>query len=590
MNSNQIEQLAVAHIIELFSVCERICPQLNTGDKKPLWDGELFLYNSNDHSNEALVGRVPCQVKGRANADSPESVKFYITKNDLSNYLKDGGVLFFVVYVESPNKTSYWAKLTPVELRGYMAKLDKTGNKGISIKLHHLPEDVKTYESDVFEFHQHCDFQKASPVKIEQVATIGSRFHVTDVHTYGLPPIVALTKGYHYVYQCDENGNVQNVVGDCKYAFELSKVVDDRIIVGDKEYMIPVKEEIAKGVSFYKVGNFLKIDGDGIKENERKMNFSVAHVTGVKERALALQVLLDMDEFESFSFPKLEKRFSCSDVSLTESTKEDIKGDLFHTQRIVDLLNRLHIAEDVDMSSLPEKEQTELITLYGAIMENNPVHPNFSISDDSAKFSQIKIGELEILVVISNEDNEYFVKDFFEDKEVEVGCIDNETKEKYSVSRFSLLDATDYKNLSNINWTLIPADYEKLDMQIPEVIRCVNQDVVNLLTAYDESNRDEILDAAIRLSAWLWKAKKDSEDGILFRINNLQAIKRRGELSEDEKKEISGYAEGADASAELRYCCDILLEDATRTAIHFNQMSQEKQDYYKTHPISHLAK
>lgn len=75
-DSTQIEQLAAAQIIVLFSSCKRICPRISIGDKEPLWDGSLFLYDSEEHNNNTLLGRVSYQVKGKDLATEPEGTSF----------------------------------------------------------------------------------------------------------------------------------------------------------------------------------------------------------------------------------------------------------------------------------------------------------------------------------------------------------------------------------------------------------------------------------------------------------------------------------------------------------------------------------
>ena len=141
-DSTQIEQLAVAKIIKIFSSCKRICPRINIGDKEPLWYGALFLYDSDDHSISTTRGRISCQVKGKDEATNPDVESYYLTKEELGNYLRDGGVLFFLVHIAHTEEPSYWAKLTPVELRHLLREIEKSQNKGKSITLSRLPEPI----------------------------------------------------------------------------------------------------------------------------------------------------------------------------------------------------------------------------------------------------------------------------------------------------------------------------------------------------------------------------------------------------------------------------------------------------------------
>ena len=83
-------------------------------------------------------------------------------------------------------------------------------------------------------------------------------------------------------------------------------------------------------------------------------------------------------------------------------------------------------------------------------------------------------------------------------------------------------------------------------------------------------------------------AGKDTPEATIYRINNLQTLKRMRQLSEDELQEITRYAEASDASLELKYCCDLLLDDQRRAKLHFTALPKDKQAFYKTLPISHF--
>lgn len=585
-DSTQIEQLAATHIIEVFSSCKRICPRISIGDKEPLWDGSLFLYDSEEHNNTTLRGRVSCQVKGKELATEPERISFYLTKEELANYLRDGGVLFFVVHNNNPVKPSYWAKLTPLKLRQYLKKLEERGNKGKSVELTRLPQDLATCEAETFEFYQHCQLQKAPPVSVDQIAKSGSRFRIFGVYQEGIHPIIALSKGFHYLYTCDENDNVTNVVGDSEFSFKMSREVDDRILIGEKEFLVPVKLFVEDGTSRLEVGNFMKVDLIAPEGRKRKVAYSADEVKGVRKRALALQVLLALDASSEISFPALSASLSCEAVHIPDEKKSAIQGELRNVLRVVSLLDRLHISSDIDLDSLSKKDMTELNTMYQAIMENKMVHPNLSGHD--IWMTNINIGNMKILVWLIKAEKGYYVRDFFAPFEKDITASASESGERYSISRFSIMGVEEYLSVSNIDWSLIPSDFKEMRVDVPAVSQYINQDLLNLLTAYDKCGREEILEAALRLSNWHIEATKDLPEAIIYRINNLQILKRKRQLSEDELQEITRYAEAPGASPELKYCCDLLLNDQRRAKLHFESLSKDQQTLYNSLPISHF--
>ena len=587
-DSTQIEQLAAAQIIVLFSSCKRICPRISIGDKEPLWDGSLFLYDSEEHNNNTLLGRVSCQVKGKDLATEPEGTSFYLTREELTNYLRDGGVLFFVVHIDNPAKPSYWAKLTPLKLRQYLKELDDSGNKGKAVEFSRLPQELARYEAETFEFYKHCQLQKAPPVSAEQIAKPGSRFRIIGVAQEGVPPILALSKGFHYLYSCDENDNIANVVGDSEFSFEVSGEIDDRIVIEGKEFSVPVRMVAAKGYSRLEVGDFMKIDLSVPEGEKRRVSYSVNQKHGVRQRALALQVLLAMDGTEQILFPKLQFRVSCEAVQIPEEKVVAIRGDLENALRVVHLLDELHVTSDLVLNSLTKKDMAELNTLYKAVIENKTVNP--SITDKDIWLTNVSIGKLKILVWLIKADKGYHVKDFFSVYENDITAEAPETGERYIISRFSILEVKDLMYASNIDWSLIPSEYKNMRVDVPAVSQRINQDHLNLLTAYDKTGRREILDAALRLSNWLLEVGKGTAESQIHRINNLQTLKRMRQLAEEELQEITRYSEESTASTELKYCCALLLDDQRRAKIHFESLPKEQQAFYKSLPISHFKK
>lgn len=587
-NPTQTELLATTHVIEVFASCKRICPFINTSDKEPLWDGFLYLYDTEEHNNETLRGRVSCQVKGKGEFTEPEKESFYLTKEDLANYLRDGGILFFVVHVGNQTKPSYWAKLTPLKLRHYLKELEDSSNKGISIELSRMPVDLEQCEAETFEFYQHCQLQKAPPVSAEQIAKPGGRFRIIGIAQKGIPPIIALSKGFHYLYSCDENDNITNVVGDSEFSFEVSGEIDDRIVVEGEEFFVPVKMVTAKGSIRLDVGDFMKIDLYVPEGQERRVAYSADEIKGVRQRSLALQVLLAMDGAKEIVFPRLQVKVSCEAVQVPAEKKSAIQSDLENSLRVVRLLDQLHVTSDLDLNSLSKNDMAELNTMYKAIIENERVNP--SVADKDIWQTGVNIGKFKILVWLIKADKGYHVKDFFSVYENDITAEASETGERYIISRFSILEVKDLMYASNIDWSLIPSEYKNMRVDVPAVSQRINQDQLNLLTAYDKTGRREILDAALRLSNWLLEAGKGTPESQIHRINNLQTLKRIRQLTEEEMREITRYSEESTASVELKYCCALLLDDQRRARIHFESLPKKQQAFYKSLPISHFKK
>ncbi len=80
-------------------------------DKEPIWDGSIYAYSSKKKRNVDWVGKAPVQVKGK-NIDTLDviEIKYDIEVVDLKNYKKDGGLIFFVVGIDSNGDTKIFYK------------------------------------------------------------------------------------------------------------------------------------------------------------------------------------------------------------------------------------------------------------------------------------------------------------------------------------------------------------------------------------------------------------------------------------------------------------------------------------------------
>ncbi|WP_194201677.1 hypothetical protein [Streptococcus parasanguinis] len=67
-----------------------------------MWDGEVYVFKAASDKKEDIIGRVPIQVKTTQRKTKLNS--FDISASDLISYKSDGGLFFFVVFLDSEGK------------------------------------------------------------------------------------------------------------------------------------------------------------------------------------------------------------------------------------------------------------------------------------------------------------------------------------------------------------------------------------------------------------------------------------------------------------------------------------------------------
>lgn len=127
MNKKAIETISVNAVRDSVVVSDFLDQYIPDNDKEPSWDGSVYIYTDKSKTKDKLKGKLPVQVKGTEKDDlSKNEISFPVSTADLNNYLNDGGVMFFVVYIGHGGlvKQIYYCELPPIKLRMYLAKAE----------------------------------------------------------------------------------------------------------------------------------------------------------------------------------------------------------------------------------------------------------------------------------------------------------------------------------------------------------------------------------------------------------------------------------------------------------------------------------
>ena len=161
MNSNKIETGAINYLKTILWNCPHIDPDISENDKRLSWDGFIFLFSDKEHKKENLVCKCEIQVKGKEKLGRRRS--FSISIADLINYQNNGGVLFFVVDIETTKV--FYSELLPIKIGNILQDKAKRP-KSISVELDEFPTNPMAIEILIKKFCEHSDKQRASKGRI----------------------------------------------------------------------------------------------------------------------------------------------------------------------------------------------------------------------------------------------------------------------------------------------------------------------------------------------------------------------------------------------------------------------------------------
>lgn len=106
-DSKKIELAAVNCITDAFFKSKRLTPYIPINDKEPVWDGHIYI----KHGNNGF-SRIPTQVKGKSVKKLPKKTTFSVKIVNLENYKRDGGVIYFVVYIIGTERFPYFTSVS----------------------------------------------------------------------------------------------------------------------------------------------------------------------------------------------------------------------------------------------------------------------------------------------------------------------------------------------------------------------------------------------------------------------------------------------------------------------------------------------
>lgn len=132
-SSRKIESLGVGKLSDCINDNDLLQAYIDSNDKTPMWDGEVHVLKAASDKKEDIIGRVPIQVKTTQRKTRLNS--FDISASDLISYKSDGGIFFFVVFLDSEGMLQKicYRSLLPLTIRNLLrkSKLGKSSKKRV---------------------------------------------------------------------------------------------------------------------------------------------------------------------------------------------------------------------------------------------------------------------------------------------------------------------------------------------------------------------------------------------------------------------------------------------------------------------------
>ena len=591
-----LENIATAAVKDSISLTDTMSSFINDGDKEPVWDGHIYIYTDKSKKKDNIK-KIPVQVKGKkANNLRAEVINYSLGVSYLKDYLDDGGVFFFVVYVSNSGKEKqiYYAALLPIKLRIILSGV-KEKQRTKSFELRKFPDDNDKKTMILLNFYENMQkqtsFRHAKLLSQEELIKWGQLESVTfSVTSYGKRP----SDIRDLIFQIDDIYMYANIKGSAipqpleviPLEFYMAEDVYMEICVNGVEYYNHFRRVKSKGCLELVIGKSVYIK---MNEDDRTMVIEFKPTTILEDALTDIPFILAVAKSNQMEiggtplvFDKISSRFTPERVNALSSKLDYYKS-------IERLFRTLHLRTNRDISEFTNEDHKNTARLIDAILEGKPIS---GLKKDIPHVALLDYADTKLALVFKPIDkpDTYEIKDFFADNTYELFRVEENGK-RLPTSKYMKLMAEDFLTIGNVDYTAI---IESFQCYIDEPY-CIDEATLLLLQiihAYDKSRdtRIDILEHAENMAKWLMEAENVYNDIDVTRINYLQIQKRKRSLTDEEVQDLINIAEGINLENKtqelsIKICANLLMDNQRVAEYFFKQLDGESKKIFQSYPI-----
>lgn len=350
-------------------------------------------------------------------------------------------------------------------------------------------------------------------------------------------------------------------------------------------YHIPVKIFINKKELLIYVGKSFTIT---IPNNNHpsKTQFSLAH--NLNSRINDLTLFFDALNEEALWFGDRENhRRGSFPIKLTEDYRKDgiaLRRELIFCREIKKAFLQMNILFDINMVHLSDKDKRHIDIIRNCGLHNMILHTN--TNEEIKKLQVLDVqGKKVFLVFEKLGDNQYKVFDYFS-KTVGILCSLNHIT--VTAPQYSALMPIDLLNATNIDFNAMSKSYSILyNSSNSDLPLRANEDVWNILSAYDMSGDSRFLHLAESINEWVISTKYH-----IFKkndypyINKCLIMKRKGIFGDEERNKLKNIIL-TPCNNDLKCMTYILLEDFVSAQEIFHQLTLDSRKRLIELPIAY---
>lgn len=574
--NDKIEKDGITAFRNFISETDVINDQVQENDKYPSWDGELLFYKSKDWRKANLKGRIPVQIKSRKGKWKSKE-KFSVNKEDLENYLSEGGCLYIrPVFLTTTKYRIYTKMFLTDDIKNILPKFKSNKTKSIEFAECSKIKDFK----DLLDFflsnrNDQLSFKQGQYDKILEDGDVNLQVKFIKKGN----PFKDMMSEHSYVYLKNKYDMV--IPTNLKFS-RIGLKKDVEIRCNNRQYFRSIEiAELKGGITELTLNTALKL-----VQTSSEIKIDLSSDEGVK--------ILDYIEAANFlNELKNSKQFSISGhIFKGRSEYKEFPDFSFirNWMNLIKFLDDLHLElEKVDVKSFIDNEE-RIVDLYNMIVNGVKFHV-----DPSEKDILFHITELlnkKIIIYLKRVDGDkYSGKNFMSTKIDDMIITQNDTA--VFISQYLGLKYIYGKHLKdNMNIIL---GYEEnvykdlIEKYLPSVAGDYNQLAIDLISCYDMTNNICYLELSRKILLFLKNNDKEIDPDIVD-INIIQIKYRLNDMEQKDIEDIYNMKERKNNFPDFLCCIHLLLNEITSFKYEYDKLPDEKKEEFVDWPIYELYK
>ena len=586
VNNRKIETLGVSYLRTFIDKNNYLQTYFDENDKTPLWDGEIHILKAPSEKKIDIVGKVPVQIK--ATQQKKKSLKsFLINLSDLELYLKNGGFVLFVVWIDEENnlKEILYKSLPPLTIKNLIRKSTRKGKKGksqkISIEIYPLLDN------------------KLYPMLMDFINTSRRQysFAASDGITMDKLPKEQNLKFYHYgkspsdvfdyqeehelfAYMVDTDTGIEIPIENPIKIVEIAEETDITFTIGSYVFNDVVRRRFPNGEVELHIGAGFKLIAD---ETTRQFHLNYSRPNFLSQ---AIKCTKALQELRSVGYIKLnESNIEFDSHSLAKIEDMNLSKHLEGLLQISSFMDKMGVSKEIDLSLFDEESQRNLYFLNKGLVLGEKVSSNY----DESKLLHLRVANAHFLTLYQFEkiNSGRLVNIFSETPWCKKSDgVNDENSEDISI--FEVFESNDWLKIDNCDFDAVIASYQRL-VNTEFSFSSADETLIRIISASDLSNdegrRELLLNWAQQISNWNMVYSKGYERTT---INDLQIKIRNRSLNDKEIDTLNEIFSKNITDSEICFGVTVLLKSKFQADYYWNKFEEELQERYRDFPIYKL--